>query len=197
MATTQEPESLVDLGREVAADASRLVKAEIAVAKAHALDALKKFALGIGLIFAGAVSSLFFIIFTIGTLVEGAQAIDSWPLYASLGGAFLGAGFLALGAGRARWLAVPMQILGALGLLTFVVGLVAFYVVAIIGGNDELGRRGWAIAATAFFVLTVVPIAIGGWVIWKGVKGGKTAVNDIKEDAAWVKQLTKRNASES
>src|SRR5690349_19554680 len=108
MSTTHEPpspEGLADLGRQVADDAARLVRAAISLAKAQMKEAVIRFAIGGGLIGLGATMALFFVIFTVATLVEGIDPLDSWPLYVAVGSVVAGAALLMLYGMLPRWIA--------------------------------------------------------------------------------------------
>lgn len=135
--TTHQRDGLADLGREIAEDAVRLARAEIAYAKAQAMDAIKQAAVAIGLFVTAAVLLLLMLVFG---LASGAIAVGDALDHPWLGFLIFAAAFLVIGAG--------------LALL----------------GKARLTRS---------------------------IREGKSTVGSVKEDLAWVKQLTKRSKSES
>ena len=126
------------IGREVADDAVRLVRAEIALAKAQLRDAAIRMAVAIALIV------LALLLLFIGS-IEALSAIPS---------AF----------------SVPL-----------------FH-------NTWVG---WAVFGGLFVLLAAGLGGVGILTIFRSVKEGKQTVNTFKEDAEWVRGLTRRGGSES
>ncbi len=136
-ARTERDESIAALAREVADDAVRLAKAEIEVAKAQAIAAVKRLAIAIGLFAAAAVFALFMAISALG--------------------------------------AVPTAL----------------------AGHVFDGWTWWLLMAALFLILAALLALFGFRSLKRGIGSGKQLVGEAKEDVAWFKRLTKRNAKES
>ena len=92
MATgTERDESIAAIAREVADDAVRLAKAEIELAKAQAIAAVKKVAIATGLFAGAAVFALFMAIFALGavpTALAG-HVFSGWTWWLLMAALFL------------------------------------------------------------------------------------------------------------
>ena len=194
MATIEAPESLGQMGRQVADDAVRLVRAELAVVKAEAVESLWG-VLGVVLALVGAgLSLLFFLMFTVGTMDEGLTVGDNWAMGLAIAAVILAA-VSAVFAAKSGW--TFFWVLAGLLLLGFVGLTVTFFVIIFFASGPEAARKGWAISAAVFFAAMVVCIAAAGALAWR-LKGGITgAYKSLKEDVTWATQLTKRNANEN
>ncbi len=138
MATnTERDESIAAIAREVADDAVRLARAEIELAKAQAIAAIKRVAVAIGLFAGAGVFALFMAIFALG--------------------------------------AVPTAL----------------------AGRIFAGWAWWLLTAALFFLVAALLGLVGFRSLKRGINSGKRLVGEVKEDVAWFKRLTKRNASES
>jgi hypothetical protein len=136
-AGTERDESIAAIAREVADDAVRLARAEIELAKAEAMAAVKKLAVAIGL--------------------------------------FAGAGVFAL-----------FMTISALGAVP-----------TVLAGHVFDGWTWWLLMAALFLILAALLALIGFRSLKRGIGTGKQMVGSVKEDVAWLKRLTKRNAKES
>jgi hypothetical protein len=67
----------------------------------------------------------------------------------------------------------------------------------VLAGHAFSGWVWWLLTAALFLILA----AIFGWMgfrsLRRGIGRGKALVGSVKEDVAWFKRLTRRNASES
>ena len=136
MAATQprsEDETLGDIGRQIADDAARLVRMEIELAKAGAIESLKRGAIAIALV-AVAMPLI---------LVGMALAFAALPKHF----------------GDVWW--------------------------------------SWALAGAGFLLVALVLGALAGLRVRAMVRTQKETIAAIKEDVAWVKQLTRRDKSET
>lgn len=136
-AAPEREESLAAMVREVADDAVRLARAEIELAKAEAIAAIKRVALAIGLFAGAAVFALFMIGFALG--------------------------------------AVP----------------------TLLAGTVFSGWVWWLLMAALFLLVAGLLALMGFRSLRRGIGRGKELVGSVKEDVAWFKRLTKRNASGS
>ncbi len=193
MTTAPESESIVGLGREIADDAVRLVRAEVDLAKARLKETAVALAVGAGLIVVALLALFGYVLFALGTVNEGSSLADNWPFFAAIGAAILGGVFIGA---ALRWgrLAVVAWVLGVIGLLSFV-GLTLYFFVGILAAESP--RQGWAISAVVMFSLMIVFGSTGSLLLIRAKNRGFGAVEAIKEDAEWVKHLSKRNKSES
>ena len=130
-------ESIAAIAREVADDAVRLARAEIELAKAEAIAALKRVAVAAGLFAGAGVFALLMAIFALG--------------------------------------AVPTAL----------------------AGTAFSGWVWWLLTAALFLLVAGLLALVGFRSLKRGINRGKTLVGEAKEDVAWLKRLTKRNASES
>jgi len=92
MAEGVAEDSIASIAREVADDAMRLVRAEIALAKAEMRSAALRLAFGIGLLSASMVLLLIAVIDALGALPEGVGPRllgSSWLAWLALGGVLL------------------------------------------------------------------------------------------------------------
>ncbi|MFN2583039.1 MAG: phage holin family protein [Candidatus Dormibacteria bacterium] len=138
-ATDHKPDTgLGAIGKEVADDAVRLVRAEIELAKAQMKQAALRLAVGIGFVLTA------LILLVIGTIeaLSGLPAAFSVPLF----------------------------------------------------GNTWLG---WVAFGGVFLVLAGVLGFVGTRLLRRSFSKGKQTVDAFKEDAEWLKGLTKRGSSES
>jgi hypothetical protein len=82
-----------------------------------------------------------------------------------------------------------------LGLFTVIFALGS--VPTVLAGHAFSGWVWWLLMAALFLILA----AIFGWMgfrsLRRGIGRGKALVGSVKEDVAWFKRLTRRNASES
>jgi small-conductance mechanosensitive channel len=136
-AGTERDDSIAAIAREVADDAVRLAKAEIELAKAEAIAAVKKVAVAAGLFAAAGVFVLFMAIFALG--------------------------------------AVPTAL----------------------AGHVFSGWTWWLLMAALFLLLAALLAAFGFRSLKRGIGTGKRLVGSVKEDVAWLKRLTRRNAKGS
>jgi hypothetical protein len=134
---TERDESIAAIARAVADDAVRLARAEIELAKAEAIAAVKKLAIAVGLFAGAAVFALFMTISALG--------------------------------------AVPTAL----------------------AGHIFSGWTWWLLMAALFLILAALLALIGFRSLKRGIGTGKQMVGSVKEDVAWLKRLTKRNAKES
>ena len=138
-ATDHKPDTgLGAIGREVADDAVKLVRAEIELAKAQMKEAALRLAVGIGLVIAALV------LLFIGAIeaLSGLPAAFSAPLF----------------------------------------------------GNTWLG---WVAFGGVFLVAAVLLALVGTVALRRSFSRGKQTMVAFKEDAEWLKGLTKRGSSES
>ncbi|MDQ6856138.1 MAG: phage holin family protein [Candidatus Dormibacteraeota bacterium] len=136
-AGTERDQSIAGIAREVADDAVRLARAEIELAKAEAIVAVKKIAVSVGLFAGAAVFALFMTISALG--------------------------------------AVPTAL----------------------AGHVFSGWTWWLLMAALFLILAALLAVFGLRSLKRGIGTGKQMVGEVKEDVAWLKRLTKRNAKES
>ncbi|HSP10612.1 MAG TPA: phage holin family protein [Candidatus Dormibacteraeota bacterium] len=136
-AGTERDESIAAIAREVADDAVRLARAEIELAKAEAIAALKRLAIAIGLLAGAGVFALFMTISALG--------------------------------------AVPTAL----------------------AGRVFSGWTWWLLMAAFFLIIAALLAMFGFRSLKRGIGTGKQMVGSVKEDVAWLKRLTKRNAKES
>jgi small-conductance mechanosensitive channel len=134
---TERDDSIAAIAREVADDAVRLAKAEIELAKAEAIAAVKRVAVAAGLFAAAGVFALFMAIFALG--------------------------------------AVPTAL----------------------AGHVFSGWTWWLLMAALFLLLAALLAALGFRSLRRGIGTGKRLVGSVKEDVAWLKRLTRRNAKGS
>jgi small-conductance mechanosensitive channel len=95
-------------------------------------------------------------------------------------------------------LAVAIGLFAGAGLFALFMAIFALGAVpTVLAGRFFSGWTWWLLMA-AFFLLIA---AILGWMglrsLRRGIGRGKELVGSVKEDVAWFKRLTKRNASES
>lgn len=133
----ERDESIAAIAREVADDAVRLARAEIELAKAEAIAALKRLAIAIGLFAGAGVFALFMTISALG--------------------------------------AVPTAL----------------------AGHVFSGWTWWLLMAAFFLIIAALLAMFGFRSLKRGIGTGKQMVGSVKEDVAWLKRLTKRNAKES
>lgn len=197
MAEVGEAPGLVGLGHDIADEAIRLVHAEIALLKARAVAAALRLGLGLGLLAMAVLLLVAGASFTLATMVEGLHPMDSWPLYGSV--VALLAAALCLGLAGKSPSAISSVATGLAGLcaVAWLGLLIWFYVVAIIGSGDELGRRGWAIAASVLSGGGLLSGGVGGILVWRALQQLGGTKENLMEDAAWARRLTKRSNSES
>ncbi len=136
-AGTEREGSIAAIAREVADDAVRLAKAEIELAKAEAIAAVKKVAVAAGLFAGAGLFALFMAVFALG--------------------------------------AVP----------------------TVLAGHAFSGWVWWLLTAALFLIIAALLAALGFRSLKRGIGTGKRLVGSVKEDVAWLKRLTKRNAKES
>jgi Putative Actinobacterial Holin-X, holin superfamily III len=134
---TQPDESIAAIARAVADDAVRLARAEIELAKAEAIAAVKRLAIAIGLFGGAALFALFMTTSALG--------------------------------------AVPTAL----------------------AGNVFSGWTWWLLMAALFLIIAALLALFGFRSLKRGIGTGKQMVGSVKEDVAWFKRLTKRNAKES
>ena len=138
-AAEHKPDSgLGAIGREVADDAVRLVRAEIALAKAEMREAAIRLGVAIGLFVAAALFLLIGLIEMLGAIPSqfGPQLFHQ------------------------NWL-------------------------------------GWVAFGALFVIAALLLVGIGNRMRRKAVREGKQTFSTFKEDAEWVKELTRRSGSES
>lgn len=134
MAATQphhDPESLGDIGRQIADDAARLVRMEIELAKAGMVESLKRGIVAIALVV----------------------------------------------------VAVPLILIGA---------TLAFAALPKHFGDEWWS---WALAGAGFLLVALLLGGLAGLRIRAMVRTQQQTIAAIKEDVAWVKQLTRRDKS--
>lgn len=131
-------EGIADLGREIASDAVRLVRAEVNLAKAELAQTVRGVRSAIILFAAAAGLLLFMLVAVLGVLADG----------------------------------VGTRVLGA-------------------------AWKGWAVLAGVFLVVAAALGYRGYRVIKRSIADTKDAVGSLKEDAAWLRLLTRREKRES
>jgi hypothetical protein len=99
------------------------------------------------------------------------------------------------------WQTVKRTLLGA-GFIFVALTFLLFAAIYAIGALPEnLGALnhwwGWLATAGALVLLAGLLSLIGYRRIRKGVRSAQTAMTSIKGDAAWLRQLTRRNGSET
>jgi hypothetical protein len=134
---TEHDESIATIARAVADDAVRLARAEIELAKAEAVAAVKKLAIAVGLFAGAAVFALFMTVSALG--------------------------------------AAPTAL----------------------AGHVFSGWTWWLLMAALFLILAALLAMLGFRSLKRGIGTGRQMVGSAKEDVAWFKRLTKRNAKES
>ncbi len=188
MPAKEEVEGIVDLGRGIADDALRLVRAEIDLAKAQAKETALWLGAGIGLIFASMMALLFYVMFALGTVNEGTSFSDNWAFFAAFAALIL-APILFLLFGKIHW------IVGAVIAVLPPIGLTAWFYISILISDEA--RKGWAISAIVFFLLVLACAGLGALLLIRAKNRGLGLKDSLMEDAAWAKGLTKRNANEN
>ncbi len=136
-AGTERDESIAAIARAVADDAVRLARAEVELAKAEAIAAVKRIAIAAGLFAGAAVVALFMAVSALG--------------------------------------AVPTAL----------------------AGHVFSGWTWWLLMAALFLIVAALLAMLGFRSLKRGIGTGKQMVGSVKEDVAWLKRLTKRNAKES
>lgn len=137
-ADTRAEEGLRELGREIASDAVRLVRAEVALARAELADTLRGVRRALILFAAAAGALLFLLVAALGALADG------------VGGRLLGD----------AW-------------------------------------KGWGILAALFLVAGALLGFRGYRATSRSIATAREAVGALREDATWLKGLTRRDERES
>jgi uncharacterized membrane protein YqjE len=104
-----------------------------------------------------------------------AEAVAAAKRVAVAAGLFAGAGLFAL-----------FMIIFALG-----------SVPTVLAGHVFDGWTWWLLTAALFLIVAALLGALGFRSLKRGIGTGKQLVGSVKEDVAWFKRLTKRNAKES
>ena len=81
----------------------------------------------------------------------------------------------------------------ALFMVIFALGAVP----TVLAGHAFSGWVWWLLTAALFLLIAALLAAIGFRSLRRGIGTGKQLVGSVKEDVAWFKRLTKRNAKES
>lgn len=100
-----DEDSLVALGRRVGDDAARLVRAEIELAKAQAIEAVKRVAIAAAMLAVAGLLVLFMAIFALAALPErfgGTLLGDSWKGWGVMAALFLVTAMALVGLGVSR-----------------------------------------------------------------------------------------------
>ena len=95
-------------------------------------------------------------------------------------------------------LAVAIGLFAGAGLLVILMVIFALGAVpTALAGHAFSGWVWWLLMAAAFLLLAGLVALVGYRSLRRGIGGGKKLVGSVKEDVAWFKRLTKRNASGS
>ncbi|PZR84047.1 MAG: hypothetical protein DLM65_00665 [Candidatus Aeolococcus gillhamiae] len=81
----------------------------------------------------------------------------------------------------------------ALFLMIFALGAVP----TVLAGHVFSGWTWWLLTAALFLLVAALLALLGFRSLKRGIGTGKQLVGEVKEDVAWLKRLTKRNAKES
>ena len=81
----------------------------------------------------------------------------------------------------------------ALFMVVFAIGAVPTFLAGVVFS----GWVWWLLTAALFLLMALFLVFIGIRSLRRGLGGGKELVGSVKEDVTWLKQLTKRNESES
>ncbi len=81
----------------------------------------------------------------------------------------------------------------ALFMLIFALGSVP----TVLGGHVFDAWTWWLLTAALFLIVAALLAALGFRSLKRAIGTGKQLVGSVKEDVAWLKRLTKRNAKES
>jgi hypothetical protein len=86
---------------------------------------------------------------------------------------------------------------GAAVLALFMVIFALGSVPTVLAGHAFSGWVWWLLTAALFLLVAAVLAWMGFRSLRRGIGRGKELVGSVKEDVAWFKRLTRRNASES
>ncbi len=81
----------------------------------------------------------------------------------------------------------------ALFMIIFALGAVP----TVLAGHVFSGWTWWLLTAALFLLVAALLALLGFRSLKRGIGTGKQLVGEVKEDVAWLKRLTKRNAKES
>ena len=81
----------------------------------------------------------------------------------------------------------------ALFMIIFALGAVP----TVLAGHVFSGWTWWLLTAALFLLVAALLALLGFRSLKRGIGAGKQLVGEVKEDVAWLKRLTRRNAKES
>lgn len=94
--------------------------------------------------------------------------------------------------------AVALGLFAGAGLFALFMAIFALGAVpTALAGRVFAGWTWWLLTAALFFLVAALLGLVGFRSLKRGINTGKTLVGSVKEDMAWFKRLTKRNAKES
>ena len=105
---------------------------------------------------------------------------------------------------KAQAIAGVKRIAVAIGLFAGAAVVALFMITSALGavptalaGHVFAGWTWWLLMAAFFLLLAALLAVVGLRSLKRGIGTGKQLVGSVKEDVAWFKRLTKRNAKES
>ncbi|MDQ6848083.1 MAG: phage holin family protein [Candidatus Dormibacteraeota bacterium] len=95
-------------------------------------------------------------------------------------------------------LAVALGLLAGAGVFALFMMIFALGAVpTVLAGHVFSGWTWWLLTAALFLLIAALLALLGFRSLKRGIGTGKQLVGEVKEDVAWLKRLTKRNAKES
>ena len=105
---------------------------------------------------------------------------------------------------KAQAIAGVKRVAVAIGFFAGAAVLALFMIISALGavptalaGHVFSGWTWWLLMAALFLILAALLALVGFRSLKRGIDSGKQLVGEAKEDVAWFKRLTKRNAKES
>ncbi len=105
---------------------------------------------------------------------------------------------------KAEAIAAAKRVAVAVGLFAGAAVVLLFMAMSALGavptalaGHALPGWAWWLLMAALFLIVAALLAALGFRSLKRGIGTGKQLVGSVKEDVAWLKRLTKRNAKES
>ncbi len=105
---------------------------------------------------------------------------------------------------KAQAIAGVKKVAIAIGLFAGAAVFALFMTISALGavptalaGHVFSGWTWWLLMAALFLILAALLALFGLRSLKRGIGSGKQLVGEVKEDVAWLKRLTKRNAKES